>query len=66
MEREGPYLSPSPKIIRMRDESIQKDISKMELWWTVEKADLAAKEWTMWRHLSSQAVSAVMHDAVQY
>ena len=46
-------------------EVIQKDIDKMDLEWTVEEAEVAAREQIMWRHLSSQAVSAVMHDAVQ-
>ena len=46
-------------------EVIQKDINKMDLGWTAEEAEVAARERIMWRHLSSQAVSAVMHDAVQ-
>ena len=33
--------------------------------WTLEEAEVAAREWIVWRHLSSQTVSAVMHDAVQ-
>ena len=32
---------------------------------TVEEAEVEAREGIMWRHLSSQIVSAVMHDAVR-
>ena len=43
-------------------EVIQKDINKMDLGLTVE-AEVAERKSIMWRrHLSSQAVSAVMHD----
>ena len=42
---------------------IQKDISKMDLSWTVLEAEVAARKRIMWRYLSNQAVSAVMHDA---
>ena len=45
-------------------EIIQKYISKMDLGWTVKEAEVAARERIMWGHLSSQAVSAVMHNAV--
>ena len=44
---------------------MQKDISKMNLGWTVEEAEVAAREQIMWRYLSNLAVSAVMHDANQ-
>ena len=44
-------------------EVIQKDISKME--WTIEEAEVAARERIVWRHLLSLAVGAVMHDANQ-
>ena len=38
---------------------IQKDISKMDLGWTVEEAEVAARERIMLRYLSNQAVSLV-------
>ena len=37
---------------------IQKDIAKLDLGWSVEEAEIAAKDRTVWRHLSSQAAGA--------
>ena len=38
---------------------------QMDLCWTVEETEVAARERIIWRYLSNQAVSAVMHDAHQ-
>ena len=46
-------------------EVIQKDISKLDMRWTVEEAEVAAREQIMWRHLSSQVVYAAIYDANQ-
>ena len=35
----------------------------MDLVWTVEEAEVAARERIMWKDLSNQAISAVMYDA---
>ena len=46
-------------------EVIQKDMSKMDFGWTVEEAEVRARERIMWRYLLNQTVSAAMHDANQ-
>ena len=35
---------------------------QIDLEWTVEEAEVAAREWIMWRCPSTRVVSAVMHD----
>ena len=42
-----------------------KDTSKLEMGWTIEEVEVAARERIMWRHFSSQAANAAMHDAIQ-
>ena len=38
---------------------ITKDINKLECRWSVEEAEIAAKNRSMWKHLSRQAAGAV-------
>ena len=44
-------------------EVIQKDTNKFNMRWAVEEAEVAARKQIMWRHLSSHAANAAMHDA---
>ena len=40
-----------------------KDINKMDLGWSVEEAEVAAKDRCVWKFLVHQAAGASMHEA---
>ena len=42
---------------------IQRDLLNLGLRWSVEEAEIAAQDRTVWKILTSQAASADMHDA---
>ena len=42
---------------------IQKDLLNIGLGWSVEEAEIAAQDRTVWKILTSQAAGAEMHDA---
>ena len=44
-------------------DTINKDINKMDLGWSVEEAEVAAKDRSVWKFLVNQAVGASMHEA---
>ena len=46
-------------------DTIQKDILGMDLVWSVEEAEVAAKDRRIWKHISCQAEGAGMPDAIQ-
>ena len=42
---------------------IQRDLRNLGFGWTIEEAEVAAQDRTVWRILISQAAPADMHDA---
>ena len=46
-----------------RQNVIQRDLLNLGLGWSVEEAEIAAQDRTVWKILTSQAASADMHDA---
>ena len=46
-------------------DTIQKDIPQIDLVWSVEEAEVAAKDRRIWKFISRQAAGAGMPDATQ-
>ena len=44
-------------------DAIQRDLLNLGLGWSVEEAEIAAQDRTVWKILTSEAASADMHDS---